>query len=321
VLANAAYFAVGPYRCPSVHVTAAAARTNHPPAGAMRGFGANQVCFAYEAQMDHLAAALGIDPVALRLRDALGTGPPAHQRPGDHRQPAHRGGDPLGVRSPPPDEGPGDDALHLPGGVGLTTPPEAVRRGVGFAVGIKNIFFSEAFDDYAEARAVLTPQGLKVHTAASEVGQGMITILEQIARSATGLRRVQVLLDHTGEIGSAGSTSASRQTQMAGGAVLEACTAVRDEALRRGGGDRLDDDGVWLGDTLTTGLERLLADGPIEHLARFRHAPTEKPGPTGQGNVHAGFCVAAHRAVVDVDPELAWCGWCGWTPPRTWAAP
>jgi len=171
-------------------------------------------------------------------------------------------------------------------------------------VGIKNIFFSEAFDDYAEARAVLTPQGLEVHTAAAEVGQGLVTVLEQIARSATGLSKVRVLFDHTGQIGSAGSTSASRQTQMAGGATLQAAAAVREEALRRADGDRLDDTGVWRDGELVANLADLLAAGPLEHHTRYRHPPTEKPSPTGQGNVHAGFCVAAHRAVVDVDPEL-----------------
>ena len=305
VLANSAYFAVGPYRCPSVHITAAAARTNHPPAGAMRGFGANQVCFAYEAQMDRLAAALGIDPVDLRLRNALGHGdrlPTSGQEITGSLPTAEV------IRSlaalPLPDDPPDQDPRHLPGGLGLTTPRSAVRRGIGFAVGIKNVFFSEAFDDFAEARAVLTPQGLELHTAAAEVGQGLVTILEQIARSATGLSRVRVVFDHTGRIGSAGSTSASRQTQMAGGAALEACATVRAEALRRAGGDQLGDDGVRRGGELVATLDELLADGPLEHLARHRHAPTEQPGPTGQGNVHAGFCVAAHRAVVDVDPEL-----------------
>ena len=305
VLANSAYFAVGPYRCPSVHVTGIAARTNHPPAGAMRGFGANQVCFAYEAQMDRLAAALGMDPIALRLRNALGHGdrlPTSDQEITGSLPTAEV------IRSvaalPLPDETPDDDPLHLPGGLGLTTPRSAVRRGIGFAVGIKNIFFSEAFDDYAEARAALTPEGLEIHTAAAEVGQGMVTVLQQIARSAAGLSRVQVFFDHTGQIGSAGSTSASRQTQMAGGATLEAAAAVRAEALRRTGGDRLDDAGAWRGSQLVATLDELLAEGPITHLARYRHAPTEKPDAAGRGNVHAGFCVAAHRAVVDVDPEL-----------------
>jgi CO/xanthine dehydrogenase Mo-binding subunit len=74
VLANACYFAVGPYRCDSVVVHGAAARTNNPPAGAMRGFGAVQSCFGYESQMDRLAEALGMDPVELRLKNALGHG-------------------------------------------------------------------------------------------------------------------------------------------------------------------------------------------------------------------------------------------------------
>jgi CO/xanthine dehydrogenase Mo-binding subunit len=151
---------------------------------------------------------------------------------------------------------------------------------------------------------VLTPHGLEVHTAAAEVGQGMVTILSQIARSATGIEAVEVVFDHTGQIGSAGSTSASRQTQMAGGAALEACLGLRAKALERAGGDRLDDAGVWRGDEHLASLQDLLAPGPLEHHTRFRHAPTEKPSPTGQGNLHAGFCVAAHRAVVDVDPEL-----------------
>jgi CO/xanthine dehydrogenase Mo-binding subunit len=136
------------------------------------------------------------------------------------------------------------------------------------------------------------------------VGQGMVTILAQIARSATGVQSVEVVFDHTGQIGSAGSTSASRQTQMAGGAVLEACAALLQEALLRGRGDRLDDQGVWRGDELVAPLASLLAAGPLEQQVRFRHPPTEEPSPTGQGNLHAGFCVAAHRAVVDVDPEL-----------------
>ncbi|MBN2113030.1 MAG: molybdopterin-dependent oxidoreductase, partial [Acidimicrobiia bacterium] len=305
VIANAAYFAVGPYRCPSVEIDAVAVRTNNPPAGAMRGFGANQVCFAHEAQMDRLAAALGLDPIDLRLRNALGHGdrlPTSGQEITGSLPTAEV------IRSaaalPLPDEGPGDDPRRLPGGVGLTTPPEVVRRGIGFAVGIKNIFFSEGFDDYAEARAVLTPAGLEVHTAAAEVGQGMVTILAQIARSATGIENVAVVFDHTGQIGSAGSTSASRQTQMAGGACLEACRGLREKALERGGGDRLDDAGVWRGDELVALLPDLLAAGPLEHHTRFRHAPTEPPNATGQGNLHAGFSVAAHRAVVDVDPEL-----------------
>ncbi len=74
VLVNAACFAAGPYDVPNALVEGWAVRTNNPPCGAMRGFGAVQVCFAHEAQMDKLAAALQMDPVELRLRNAMKTG-------------------------------------------------------------------------------------------------------------------------------------------------------------------------------------------------------------------------------------------------------
>ena len=304
VLANACYFAIGPYRCDSVMVHGAAARTNNPPAGAMRGFGAVQSCFGYESQMDRLAEALGMDPIELRLKNALGHGDrlATTGQPIEGSLPTRQVIESLDAM-PMLDSG-SDDPRRLPGGTGLTTPASAVRRGVGFAVGIKNLAFSEGFDDFAEARAVLTTEGLRIHTAAAEVGQGLVSVVEQIARSATGMESVQIVWDDTSHIGSAGSTSASRQTQMTGGALLAACEAVLAEALRRGDGDRLDDRGVWRGDELVAPLADLLAEGPIEHLERFRHPPTEAPDERGRGNVHAGFAVAAHRAVVDVDPEL-----------------
>ncbi len=305
VLANACYFAAGPYNCPSVRVEGVVTRTNNPSCGAMRGFGAVQACFGYESQMDRLAAALDMDPVELRLVNALGTG----DRLGTTGQ-LIEGSLPTrevieALRAMPlPEQGDGDDPRRLPGGTGRTTPPSAVRRGVGFAIGIKNLAFSEGFDDFAEARAVLTADGLEIHTAAAEVGQGLVTVLEQIGRSATGIENVVVVWDDTSQIGSAGSSSASRQTQMAGGAVLRVCESVLAEALRRADADRLDDAGAWRGDERVASLDDLLADGPIAHLERFRHPPTEAPNERGGGDVHAGYAVAAHRAVVDVDPEL-----------------
>src|SRR6266852_3998301 len=74
VVANAACFGGGPYRVPNALIHAVGAYTNNPPTGAMRGFGAVQSCFGYEAQMDKLAAALGIDPVELREKNALRNG-------------------------------------------------------------------------------------------------------------------------------------------------------------------------------------------------------------------------------------------------------
>ena len=80
VLLNAITHTQGPYRCPNAVVDGWAVRTNHLPCGAMRGFGVVQACFAHEGQMDRLAAACGLDPVEIRLRNAM-----AHRRPPDHR--------------------------------------------------------------------------------------------------------------------------------------------------------------------------------------------------------------------------------------------
>jgi xanthine dehydrogenase D subunit len=305
VIANAVYFAIGPYRCSTVVINGYAVRTNNPPSGAMRGFGAVQTCFAHEAQMDRLAEALGMDPLELRLQNALGRGDRLPTSGQVITEPLPTVEVIEALRAlPAPSTTIVDDARHLPGGTGLTTTADRVLRGVGFAVGLKNLAFAEAFDDYAEARVVLTPQGVEVHTAAIEVGQGMVTVLQQIACSVLGTEHVAVLFDDTSMIGSAGSTSASRQTQMAGGAVYAAALAVRDAALEQGGGDKLDGAGVWRDGSLVATLEELCSTGPLQELVRFRHPETEEPDENGQGNLHADFSVAAHRAVVDVDPEL-----------------
>ncbi|MGH8875080.1 MAG: xanthine dehydrogenase family protein molybdopterin-binding subunit, partial [Acidimicrobiia bacterium] len=305
VLANACYFAVGPYRCDSVTVDGVGARTNNPPCGAMRGFGAVQACFGYESQMDRLAEELGMGSLDLRRRNALRTGDQMATTGQviETPLPTLEVIDSLAAL-PVPGVGESDDPRHLPGGTGLTTPRDAVRRGVGYAVSIKNLAFSEGSDDYTEARVVLTPAGLEVHTAAVEVGQGLVVVCQQIARTVLGITQVAVLFDDTSRIGSAGSTSASRQTQMTGGAVLKAATALRRRVLASHGGDELDGQGVWQDGHLVATLEEVCLEGPVEEHTRYRHPPTEQPDADGQGTIHADFAVAAHRAVVDVDPEL-----------------
>ena len=304
VLANACYFAVGPYRCDSVTVDGVGTRTNNPPCGAMRGFGAVQVCFAHETQMDRLAAALDMDPLDLRRRNALATGDaiPTTGQIIETPLPMTEVIDSL-VAMPMPDATISDSPLSLPGGTGLTTEPTDVSRGVGYALGIKNLGFSEGFDDYAQARVRLTAEGATVETAAIEVGQGLVTVLAQIARSALGVSRATVRNVDTSMIDSAGSTSASRQTQLSGGATLEASTRLRARILHAYNGDDLDDDGVWSEGRLVTPMAEI-TEGSWEETATFRHPATTEPDENGQGVIHADFAVAGHRAVVDVDPEL-----------------
>jgi CO/xanthine dehydrogenase Mo-binding subunit len=305
VLSNAAFFTVGPYRCDNVFVEAAAAKTNNPPAGAMRGFGVVQTNFAAESQMDRLAASVGIDPLEIRRRNALAPGDPLATTGQiiEGSLPTLQVIDALASIPMPEAEG-SDDPRRMPGGTGLTTDAASMRRGVGFAVSIKNLAFSEGFDDYADARVVMTPVGIEVHTAAVEVGQGLISVCQQIARTILGIEHVAVIWDDTSSIGSAGSTSASRQTQMTGGAVAAACNALRATLLERYDGDELSETGIHRAGELIATLDDICAQGPVEHEVRFRHPPTEPADENGQGHLHAGFAVAAHRAVVDVDPEL-----------------
>ena len=305
VIGNAVYHAAGPYRCDSVSVDGVAVRTNNPPCGAMRGFGAVQACFGHEAQMDKLADALGMDRIDFRIRNAVGRGDrlATSGQLIDTAAPVVELLERVRDKPLPPD-GVSDDPRLLPGGTGLTTPGAGVRRGVGYGLGVKNLCFSAGFDDYSEARVVITPFGVEVHTAAVEVGQGVGTLCTQIARTVLGMEDVVVYYDDTSKIGSAGPSSASRQTQMTGGAVMEAARMAREIALQRGGGDELDAEGVWRDGRLVTPMKDLVGDENIEYHTRFHHPPTDEPDANGQGAVHVDWGFSVHRAVVDVDAEL-----------------
>jgi CO/xanthine dehydrogenase Mo-binding subunit len=286
VVSNAASFAIGPYACENALIESTGLYTNNPPCGAMRGFGAVQTAFAAEAQMDKLAAALGIDPVELRLRNALA--------PGDRLPTGQKitGSLPVAetIRAaaalePPVSEELPRDPLRLPGGAGNTTNGAGVRRGVGFAAGFKNIAFSEGFDDYCTARVRLFADGTaEVHCASAEVGQGVAGVILQVAREELGTDDVVLAPQETASVGSAGSTSASRQTWMAAGAMQLACRAALEERERRGGGE--------------VDVERV-----------YRHRQTHPLDPeTGQithpDGAHVAFAVCAMKVVAEVDVDL-----------------
>src|SRR5262249_9469325 len=136
------------------------------------------------------------------------------------------------MAEPEPEELP-RDAIRLPGGAGNTTRGEGVRRGVGFAVGFKNLCYSEGFDDSCAARVRLFADGsAEVHCAAAEVGQGVTNVILQVACSELGTDRVQLGSGSTADVGSSGSASASRMTWMAAGAVRDACRAALAERAR-----------------------------------------------------------------------------------------
>ncbi len=320
VVGNAGTMGIGPYVVPNVHVDAYGVYTNNPPCGAMRGFGSVQAAFAYEAQMDKLAAALRMDPVELRCLNgmSLGAEAPTGQII-DSPAPVAELLRLVQRRPMPPAMSPGSqpELLGLPGGVANTTHGEGVKRGVGYAVAYKNVGFSEGFDDYSVARVRLEVSGgeptVTVHTAAAEVGQGLVTIEQQICRTELAVQQVVTSPKDT-SVGSGGSTSASRQTYVTGGAIQAACQQIRERLFalthhRLGDamtGLRLADGHVVSagGDTLVS-IASLLGNQVIEETVQWRHRPTYPVDPeTGQGFAHVQYAFAAHRAVVDVDTEL-----------------
>jgi xanthine dehydrogenase D subunit len=318
VVGNAGTMGIGPYIVPNVHLDAYGVYTNNPPCGAMRGFGAVQAAFGYEAQMDKLAAALGLDPVELRCINGMREGAEAATgQVVDSPAPVAEMLRLVQARPLPPERGRVTNVLELPGGAANTTHGEGVIRGIGYAVAFKNVGFSEGYDDFSTARVRLEVAGgepaVTVHTAAAEVGQGLITVEEQICRTELGVHRV---VSHPKDttVGSGGSTSASRQTYVTGGAVQAACRKIRERVLtlatqrlgRTVADLRLaDGEIVSAAEGRLASLAEVLRGEVIEETVEWRHRPTYPVDPeTGQGFAHVQYAFAAHRAVVDVDTEL-----------------
>jgi len=288
VTANAACFACGPYKVDNALIESTCVYTNNPPCGAMRGFGAVQGCFAHEAQMDKLAAALRIDPVELRLLNALGPGDrlPTGQLVTGSFPAAEVIRRAAELPVPVPEELP-RDPIRLPGGAGNTTRGQGVRRGVGFAVGFKNVCFSEGFDDSCAARVRLWRDGdeelaAEVHCAAAELGQGVNDVILQVARTELGIANVTLAPASSDGVGSAGSASASRLTWMAAGAVRLACRDALAE--------------------LESGRSEVDVERTYHHE---RTAPLDpETGQVTAERAHVAFICAAMRVVAEVDVEL-----------------
>jgi CO/xanthine dehydrogenase Mo-binding subunit len=234
VLGNTTITCTGPYGFPNAKVDVDGVYTNNPPSGAMRGFGAPQGIFAAEMQMSKLAEALGMDPVELRMKNLLDDKTPTTTRtplPGgvslmDVAQQCARA---AGWQQT--DEGwqkPSLKAAPM-----SDRPREAVRSGIGLAVGFKNVGFSFGYQENCWAKIELRGEEeierAKVYIGSADVGQGAHTVIRQMAAEALGVPLEKVRLepsDTATSPGSSGSTSASRTTFMAGNAVRETAAAV-----------------------------------------------------------------------------------------------
>ncbi len=220
VLGNACLLASGPYECENIHVDAFAVYTNNIPTGAFRGFGGPQALFAAEGQMNKLAAALGVDPVELRLRNTIREGSiTAVQTPL-----------PKGVTMPEVIENCALESYWTHNGTwSRKTLPQpanpALRRGIGFAAGYKNVGYSFGFPEHSWAAIELYGkteiQRVVLRANGADVGQGAHTAMIQMAADAVGvpLEKIEMVTSDTASVGSSGSASASRLTFMSGNAI------------------------------------------------------------------------------------------------------
>lgn len=313
-LAAAVSFACGPYVVPHAFIEGWAVRTNNPPSGHVRGEGAMQVCAAYEGQMDKLAAKLGLDPAELRMRNAMATGDllPTGQTV---TCPAPVAEVLQAVRDAPLPALPAEDREEdwlLPGGPEGAGDPAAVRRGVGYALGMVHMLGAEGTDEVSTATVKVTGPVATVICAAVETGQGFTTLARQIVQDVLGIEEVHVAPVDTDQP-PAGPASRGRHTWVSGGAVERAAKMVRTQLLQPlahkfgmstelltiADGKITSYDGV-----LSTTVEEALEGKELWATAQCRPHPTEPLDETGQGDAFVGLAFCAVRAVVDVDIEI-----------------
>lgn len=280
VLGNLHLCVAGPYEVPNARIDSYAVYTNGPVGGAFRGFGAPQGAFVAETQMNKMARTLGIDPVELRLRNALRDGSVGITQV---EMPAGVSLVPVIEAAASASTDPVESRAHRP----VATLPEyggALRRGRGFACAYKNIGFSFGFPERCEAYIELhgddAVDKVVLFHGGAEVGQGAHTALVQMAAEATGVGvdQVEPVFSDTAATGDSGSASASRLTWMAGNAILGAA----EEASKR-----------WLE-----------GDRPARGEFRFVPPPTEVLDPetgVGQPNFTYGYVAEVVDLTIDVE--------------------
>lgn len=205
VLERAAGHGCGPYKVPAVDIIADAVYTNNLPNGAFRGFGANQAAFAMEGMLDRLAALVGIDGYDIRERNVL--------RPGDVFATGQVMNSGCGALQ----------TLHAVRDVYKSTP------GAGLACGIKNTGIGNGMPDIGRVLLRIdAPDHICVYTGFTEMGQGLLTIVQQVVCDELGLRAEQVSVEvSTAYAVECGMTTASRATLLCAEAAHRACDAFK----------------------------------------------------------------------------------------------
>jgi len=275
VLSRGVIHAAGPYACANTRIEGRVVMTNTPPNGAFRGFGAPQTQFAMEVHMDRIAERLGIDPVTLRLRNALKAG---------------------GTTATGQKLGPDTSAVAVLREAAKRTGFRRKRakhagtwRGIGLSLFYHGAGFTGSGEVMLASRAGLetTPSGVRILVANTEIGQGTRTMLAQIV--ADGLEvpyeQVDVAPQDTSLVPDSGPTVASRTCMVVGG-LLERCARQMRERL---GG--------------ATPAEHHARHGRLEVIEQYQ-APSDRKWDdvTYRGDAYATFAWGCDVAEVEVDP-------------------
>ncbi len=317
VLFRGIVHATGPYRIDNVRVDGFAVATNTVPCGAYRGFGQPQVCFGQESLIDELAEELGMDPVSLRLKNAL--------RPGDRTATNQLVTESCGLTEAIERvrEESGWDRVRK---LGPLTGRK--RRGIGFAASHYGVCLGAAgnYLDRAASHVQIQNDGsVIVAIGNTEVGQGARTVIAQIAAEALGCRydRVHLVDTDTTRVPDSGPTVASRTTVMSGNAVLDACKPLRAALVGKAasmlgaapskvtGGD-----GVFRHGDKTVSFDDVVVAAYKARLKMSEQgwyvAPTITVDGKTQGDAYACYTWSANAVEVEVDVEtgevkLLWC--------------
>ncbi len=297
--------AAGPYRIPHVKVDGVSVLTNNPPTSAFRGFGSAQPAFAYESQMDELARALGLDPLAVRERNYLRKG--ERLASGQELETAvwlpetaRRAWDALGPPRAP------------------SAPGKRVGRGIASALtSYGRIVW---LHDWASAWVELQMDGtVLVRTGVPDIGGGQAASLVQITAELLGVPQSDIAI-HIGDSALtplAGTTTATRQLYMSGSAVHKAASELRATLITQAA-DLLaaSPDAVELADgaaVLRDAPDRQVAFRELAvacaraHRPRSAFAIYQAPAgqvmdfETGQGKVFPDFTFGSQAADVEVD--------------------
>ncbi len=224
VVGFAAEMSTGPYKVPAGRLEGYTVLTNNPVCGAMRGFGIPQVTFAYEQQMDLLAEHLGMDPLQIRLKNAvergsvLGTGATVYQPPGLRE-----------VLDEATEQGGWHERQNLE-----RHPGEHLRRGVGLACCWQGTGFGANLPDHASVQVeMVSDGGVIARCGAPDMGQGLSNVVVQILAEELQMPTEGITLvgPDTHVTSDCVAAEASRQTYVVGTAVARAARELRDRLL------------------------------------------------------------------------------------------